>query len=146
MSGTSRLLYVSRMQAKSRRETVQGLEQLIFIHLQACTTPSFLAFYTWGLPENARSCGEFPGNTACGVNPSRFFFGASRVKLSEVVLSEVLDVPRVQHHFPILGLRADSSRPEDMSYPKRALPLGRDVVGSRGILDAAQDCHIPFFY
>jgi hypothetical protein len=56
-----------------------------------------------------------------------------------MVLMEMLDVPRVWHQLPILGLQADSPRPGDMSYLVRAFPLWRELVYPLHVLDPAQD-------
>jgi hypothetical protein len=61
-----------------------------------------------------------------------------------VVLAEVLDVPRVRHHFPVLGLQADYLWPGDLYYPVRAFPLWRELVYPFCLLNLAQ-YKISFF-
>lgn len=76
----------------------------------------FYCLFIGDLQPTARAHGT-PGSI-----PDPMSLAPSGVELAEVVLPEMLDIPRVLHGFPILGLQADRARPGNTYHPKRASP------------------------
>ena len=75
---------------------------------------------------------RFTANCSCTWHsrgdPGPAIAGALRVKLAEVVLPEMLDVPRVLHGLPVLSLQADRAGPGDAHHPKRASPPCGELI------------------
>ena len=100
---------IPRQKTKSRK--VKNRKVHITQRLQKLP---FYCLFTGDLQPTARAHGT------PGAIPDPLSLAPLRVKLAEVVLPEMLDIPRVLHGLPILSLQADRAGPGDAHHPKRS--------------------------